>query len=75
MAWKVKAVVERPSRPASNFMVGTYSPKSRPAIVEATKPSNVPWTADLTAPAPTAGEEQRRVEPKSARNLNLIFVY
>lgn len=63
IAWKVNAVVERPSRPASNFMVGTHRPKSRPAIVEATNPGKVPVTASVTAPAPAAGPVQRRVLP------------
>lgn len=34
MAWKVNSVSLRPSSPASNFMVGTQRPKSRPAIVD-----------------------------------------
>ena len=63
MAWKVNAVVARPSSPASNFMVGTQSPKSRPAIVEATNPSKFPVTALVTAPAPTPGDVQTRVDP------------
>jgi len=45
-------------------MVGTQRPKSRPAMVEATKPVNVPVTAFETAPKPTDGEVQRRVEPE-----------
>lgn len=32
MAWKVDSVSARPSRPASNFMVGVQSPKSRPSV-------------------------------------------
>ncbi len=64
MAWKVNSVSERPSSPASNFIVGTQRPKSRPGIVEATKPSKFPVTALVTAPAPTAGDVHRRVEPE-----------
>ena len=45
-------------------MVGTQSPKSRPAIVEATNPSKFPVTALVTAPDPTAGDVQRRVDPE-----------
>ena len=63
MAWKVNSVEARPSSPASNFMVGTHSPKSRPAIVEATNPSKFPVTALVTAPAPAAGEVHSRVLP------------
>ncbi len=63
IAWKVKAVVARPSSPASNFMVGTQRPKFREELVEATKPPKLPVTAFVTAPKPTLGEVQRRVEP------------
>jgi len=63
MAWKVDSVVERPSRPASNFIVGTQRPKSRLLLVDATKPPKFPVTALVTAPAPTAGELQMRVLP------------
>jgi len=45
MAWNVNSVSERPSSPASNFMVGTQRPKSRPLIVEATKPGFTPVIA------------------------------
>ena len=45
-------------------MVGTQSPKSREVFVEATKPSKFPVTAFVTAPAPAAGAEQRRVDPE-----------
>jgi hypothetical protein len=45
-------------------MVGTQSPKSRPAIVEATKPPKLPVTALVTAPEPTLGAVQRRVLPE-----------
>jgi hypothetical protein len=63
MAWKVNSVSERPSSPASNFMVGTQRPKSKPAIVDATNPSKFPVTALVTAPNPTDGEVQRRRSP------------
>ena len=46
MAWNVNSVVDLPSNPASNFMVGTQRPKSKPEIVEATKPGNTPTVAD-----------------------------
>lgn len=45
-------------------MVGTQRPKSKSKFVEATKPSKLPVTALVTAPAPAAGEVQRRVEPE-----------
>ena len=64
MAWKVDAVEARPSSPASNFMVGTQRPKSRPAMVEATKPSKFPVTAFVTAPNPAPGDVQTRVDPE-----------
>lgn len=54
MAWNVFSVVARPSSPASNFMVGTQRPKSRPAMLEATKPSKLPVTAFVTAAVPEA---------------------
>lgn len=63
IAWNVKAVVARPSSPASNFMVGTQRPKSRDELVDATKPPKLPVTALVTAPKPTLGEVQRSVEP------------
>jgi hypothetical protein len=45
MAWNVNSVSERPSSPASNFMVGTQRPKSRPLMVEATNPGFTPVIA------------------------------
>lgn len=63
-AWKVNSVVARLLSPGSNFMVGTQSPKSRPAMVEATKPPKLPVTALVTAPEPTPGAVQRRVLPE-----------
>lgn len=63
MAWKVEAVEARPSRPASNFMVGVQDPKSSPAMVEAWNPANVPVTASVTDPAPAAGAVQTKVDP------------
>lgn len=64
MAWKVDAVVARPSRPASNFIVGTQRPKSRPAMEDATKPSKVPVTGSETALAPAAGALQSNNDPE-----------
>jgi hypothetical protein len=63
-AWKVKAVEARPSSPASNLMVGTQIPKSRPAMVLATKPVKVPVTGSETAPKPALGAVQTRVLPE-----------
>ncbi len=57
MAWNVDSVVARPLSPASNFMVGVQRPKSRPAMVEATKPGLTPVTASEeagAAPEPVA---------------------
>jgi hypothetical protein len=52
MAWKVNSVNGRPSRPGSNFMVGTQSPKSRPSMVDF-------WT-------PLLVEEEAAVEDDAA---------
>ena len=57
MAWKVNSVVARPSSPASNFIVGVQTPKSRPEMVEASKPGLTPVTAleeAAAAPVPVA---------------------
>lgn len=41
MAWNVNSVSLRPLRPASNFMVGTQRPKSRPVMEDAWAPEEV----------------------------------
>lgn len=61
IAWKVFSVSFRPLSPASNFMVGTQVPKSRPEMVEATNPEKVPVTGSLTAPVPLVADELEAV--------------
>lgn len=51
-AWKVNSVSERPSSPASNFMVGVQRPKSRPAMVDGMSPGAAP-----AAPSRPAGTD------------------
>lgn len=63
MPWKVNSVSARPSSPASNFIVGTQSPKSRPEMVDGWNPPKFPVTALVTAPNPTEGDVQTRVSP------------
>ncbi len=55
MAWKVNSVSLRPSRPASNLMVGTHAPKSSPAMVDCCTPlTTAPALPELAALAELA---------------------
>lgn len=70
MAWNVDSVSALPSRPASDFIVGVQSPKSRPDMVEAWKPGKTPMVADEDA-ASWAEEEAVPLAATQAASVKL----